>query len=337
MAAGPSNIPASGSVRQKKCCSCNGKFAHCKSCACVKRLQPCSNCLPMKHGGCSDSSASLTIADTESSFSSVKSMASAPPSDTAPSPHSTAPPQPSMNSLSSSLPLPPPQPPRPPPQPPPPQRFISKGKPCIVQGCSECVAPTMWHVHMANHAKGLFGGEVPITWLQEHRLHICDVCSDLVAISQFPIHQRSCVANRLNNIGLETPLVDSQSQPVELPSFEDICSLRCPTMRFIPHRAKPSFARVLSSVLFDIILQNSVAAWKKLFMLPKCVLPTAKRAGRHNHPVSIELLCDLWSKGHLCQLWQRAMSRGSSPRSLVGSKKDLGLSGCVLGTRWFVW
>ena len=248
-------------------------------------------------------------------------MASAPPSDTAPLPHSSALPQPSMNSLSSSLPLPLPQPPRPPPQPPPPQRFISKG---IVQGCSECVAPTMWHVHMANHAKGLFGGEVPITWLQEHRLQICDVCSDLVAISQFPIHQRSCVANNLNNIGLETPLVDSQSQPVELPSFEDICSLRCPTMRFIPHRAKPSFARILSSVLFDIILQNSVPAWKKLFMLPKCVLPTAKRAGRHNHPVSIELLCDLWSKGHLCQLWQRAMSRGSSPRSLVGSKKDLG-------------
>ena len=107
----------------------------CKSCACVKRLQPCSNCLPMKHVGCSNSSASLTIADTESSFSSAKSMASAPPSDIAPSPHSLAPPQPSMNSLSSSLPLLPPQPPRPPPQPPPPQRFISKGKPCIVQGC----------------------------------------------------------------------------------------------------------------------------------------------------------------------------------------------------------
>ena len=61
-----------------------------------------------------------------------------------------------------------------------------------------------------------------------------------------------------------------------------------------------------------------------MFMLPKCVLPTAKRAGRHNHPVSIELLCDLWSKGHLCQLWQRAMSRGSYPRSFVGSKKELG-------------
>ena len=200
MAAGPSNIPASGSVKQNKCCSCNGngKFARCKSCACVKRLQPCSNCLPMKHGICSNSSASLTMADTESSFSSSKSMASAPPSDTAPSPHSSAPPQPSMNSLLSSLPLLPPQPPRPPP---PPQRFISKGKPCIVQGCSECVAPTMWHVHMANHAKGLFGGEVPITWLQEHQLHICDVCSDLVAISKFPIHQWSCVVDRLNNIG----------------------------------------------------------------------------------------------------------------------------------------
>ena len=146
------------------------------------------------------------------------------------------------------------------------------------------------------------------------------MCSDLVAVSQFLNHQRSCQANHLNN-GLETPLVDSQSQPAELPSFEDICSLRCSTLRFIPHRSKPSFACVLSSVLFDIISQNSVAACKKLFMLPKCVLPSAKRAGCHNHPVSIELLCNLWSKGHLSQLWQRAKSRGSSLKPLVDSNK----------------
>eukprot|EP00731_Ephydatia_muelleri_P001670 Em0001g1670a len=182
----------------------------------------------------------------------------------------------------------------------------------------------MWKAHMANHAKGLFVGEVPAAWLRDNQLQICDMCSDLVAISQLPIHQQSCRANQLKNTDVESMLVDSQVQPADLPSFEEICGLRCPTLRFIPHRAKPSFARVLSSVLYDIILQNSVTAWKKLFMLPKCVLPTAKRAGRHNHPVSIELLCDLWSRGHLSQLWQRAMSRGSSPRSLVDRKKDSG-------------
>ncbi|KAL5500705.1 hypothetical protein EMCRGX_G012300 [Ephydatia muelleri] len=260
------NPSASGSVRQKKCCSCNGIHARCI----VTTLSP-------------HSSASL-------------------------------PPQPQ-----------PPQPlPQLPPEPPPSKLFISKGMPCIVQGCSERVAPTMWKAHMANHAKGLFVGEVPAAWLRDNQLQICDMCSDLVAISQLPIHQQSCRANQLKNTDVESMLVDSQVQPADLPSFEEICGLRCPTLRFIPHRAKPSFARVLSSVLFDIILQNSVTAWKKLFMLPKCVLPTAKRAGRHNHPVSIELLCDLWSKGHLSQLWQRAMSRGSSPRSLVDRKKDSG-------------
>ena len=93
---------------------------------------------------------------------------------------------------------------------------------------------------MANHAKGLFVGEVPTAWLQEHRLQICDTCSDLVAISQLPIHQQSCRANKIKSTDVESLLVGSQVQPADLPSFEEICSLRCPTMRFIPHRAKPA-------------------------------------------------------------------------------------------------
>jgi hypothetical protein len=40
-----------------------------------------------------------------------------------------------------------------------------------------------------------------------------------------------------------------------------------------------------------VIFENSVSAWLRLFMLPKCVLPSAKRGGRHNKPVPIESLC----------------------------------------------
>ena len=94
---------------------------------------------------------------------------------------------------------------------------------------------------------------------------------------------------------------------VTLPSLEDICSLKHPTIRFIPSSARPAFARALSSVLKEIVAVNSVAAWTKLLMLPKCVLPTFKRGGRHNKPISI----DMWLKGNLCELWQRAQTRAT--------------------------
>ena len=98
---------------------------------------------------------------------------------------------------------------------------------------------------------------------------------------------------------------------VTLPSLEDICSLKHPTIRFIPSSAWPAFARALSSVLKEIVAVNSVAAWTKLLMLPKCVLPTSKRGGRHNKPISIDILCDMWLKGNLCELWLRAQTRAT--------------------------
>eukprot|EP00731_Ephydatia_muelleri_P014413 Em0008g133a len=98
---------------------------------------------------------------------------------------------------------------------------------------------------------------------------------------------------------------------VTLPSLEDICSLKHPTIRFIPSSARPAFARVLSSVLKEIVAVNSVAAWTKLLMLPKCVLPTSKRGGRHNKPISIDILCDMWLKGNLCELWLRAQTQAT--------------------------
>ncbi|KAL5506266.1 hypothetical protein EMCRGX_G007877 [Ephydatia muelleri] len=97
-----------------------------------------------------------------------------------------------------------------------------------------------------------------------------------------------------------------------LPTLQDICSLRCPTIRFIPSRARPSFARVLSAVLRDVVAENSIEAWTKLFMLPKCLLPSSKLGGRHNKPIPIESLCDMWLGGNLSELWSFAQNRAAS-------------------------
>ena len=50
----------------------------------------------------------------------------------------------------------------------------------------------------------------------------------------------------------------------------------------------------------------------KLMMLLKSILPSCKCRGRHNKPVPIESLCDLWMQDQLSDLWSKALSRASS-------------------------
>ena len=110
-------------------------------------------------------------------------------------------------------------------------------------------------------------------------------------------------------IYLVIPIVGSGQVSETLPSLSDICNLRCPTLRFVPNNAKAAFARVLSATLRTVVSEYTVEAWTKLLMLPKCVLPSAKRRGRHNRPVPIDALCRMWSEGRLSDLWHRALQR----------------------------
>ena len=189
-------------------------------------------------------------------------------------------------------------------------------EPCIVEGCKEHIAPSMWLPHMTSHAKGVLPGVVPSSWLRSQSRFICPNCSSIVSNSHFVSHARKCPSVACGGQNGQTNIfnVVSSSIPnhqVTLPSLEDICSLKHPTIRFIPSSARPAFARVLSSVLKEIVAVNSVAAWTKLLMLPKCVLPNSKRGGRHNKPISIDILCDMWLKGNLCELWHRAQTRAT--------------------------
>ena len=94
-----------------------------------------------------------------------------------------------------------------------------------------------------------------------------------------------------------------------LPTFEDVCKLPCPTIHHVPAKARPALARALSTCLRSILHENTEESWKKLFMLPKCLVSSPKRRGRHHKPCSIEHLCDQWLKGEYHLLWQRAVSQ----------------------------
>eukprot|EP00731_Ephydatia_muelleri_P016202 Em0009g626a len=150
---------------------------------------------------------------------------------------------------------------------------------CVVEGCPELIAPSMWKSHMTLHAQGVFPREVTSTWLDEQDRYICHICLQLVSNRRQSSHSKKCnaggVASSVPDFAGPLPpnpaeALLNQHEP-GLPTFEDVCLLNQPTLRFVPLKSRPAFARALSSALRCVILENTEEAWLKLFMLPKCV------------------------------------------------------------------
>ena len=191
-----------------------------------------------------------------------------------------------------------------------PSCLLSHKKPCLVQGCPEFIAPTMWRQHMSLHARRLFPGPIPNSWLQEQNRFVCPNCQQLVANSHSSSHSRKC--SHATSVLVQPPF-QSQSDiafsgsPPPLPTFETVCQLPGRTVRHIPVKDRLAFALVLSSSLRAALHENTEEAWLKVFMLPKCLLLVPKHRGRHHKPVPIRVLCDMWSKGDFGVLWNRAV------------------------------
>ena len=195
-------------------------------------------------------------------------------------------------------------------------------KQCIVVGCPELIAPSMWKAHMTLHAQGVLPGIVLITWLEENDLHICRGCVQLVSNSRLSAHSKKCVEGADAVRGSEDTPMLVDNPPVEapplhqpepsLPTFEEVCLLNQPTLRFIPSRSRPTFARALSSALKSVIHENSEDAWLKLFMLPKCVLPSHRCQGRHDKAPPVDTLCNMWTDNDVRSLWNLAKGRAIS-------------------------
>ena len=123
-----------------------------------------------------------------------------------------------------------------------------------------------------------------------------------------------------------------------LPNLEDVFLLNQPTLCFIPSKSQPAFARALSSTLRSVIRENSEEAWLKLFMLPKCVLPSSRRRGLHDRPLQIDTLCKMWTENDFTSLWNLAKScvasqnegkSGSSSNQHTNQAVSLGRSGMM--------
>ena len=59
--------------------------------------------------------------------------------------------------------------------------------------------------HMTLHAQGVFSGSVPVAWLDEHGLFICQDCKSLVALSHSASHEGKCKVSSSNSVWVQPP------------------------------------------------------------------------------------------------------------------------------------
>ena len=194
------------------------------------------------------------------------------------------------------------------------------------------IASSTWKAHMTLQAQNILPGDIPLEWLQEQDSFICLQCHQIVASSHFGSHSEKCSGSIRGPRSSEASIASTTTAPgqgtsegsapeASLPSFEAVCHLQCATIRHIPQKVRPSYARVLSDSLRSVCVSISEEAWIKLFMLPKCVLRASRRGGHKHKSHSIEELCRLWTDGHLASLWQYASDHARKPNSKPSKKK----------------
>ena len=135
---------------------------------------------------------------------------------------------------------------------------------------------------MERHSHGLLPGDVPQSWLTTHAKFVCR-CRRIVAVSRQDSHMISC------SVGSSVVQPEHTAKP--LPQLEEVMALRRATLKHIPASARQAFGSAYSEALRDVISHNSTDAWTRLLMLPKCVLPSCKRAGRNQKRPNITDFC----------------------------------------------
>ena len=139
-------------------------------------------------------------------------------------------------------------------------------------------------------------GVVPSEWLAINNYSICLHCSTLVSTSRLSSHINICSHASLqpSPSASDNPGVALSSS--QLPSFDEIFSTFCPTLKHIPFHDRQSFGRVFLNCLLSILHDGSSHSWQRFLMLPKCVLASSKRGGRHHKHIHQSASCVIFGR-----------------------------------------
>ena len=98
-----------------------------------------------------------------------------------------------------------------------------------------------------------------------------------------------------------------------LPSLDSITRLPSPTFHHVPKGARDDWALLLDEVLTSLTASpTQCKGWKKLFMLPRCILSNLSRGGRSHsgdYLKSVRSRIRKWREGKISELWEEAVAQ----------------------------
>ena len=108
-----------------------------------------------------------------------------------------------------------------------------------------------------------------------------------------------------------------------LPSLDSILSVNIPTLRHVPKSVRASWAGLVRDVFSSIFSDPSdLDAWRKSFMLPRCILASPAHGGRTHWRDTQNLVKSRirrWRAGEIAELWVDALTGES--KSIRRGKK----------------
>ena len=106
--------------------------------------------------------------------------------------------------------------------------------------------------------------------------------------------------------------VPSLSELTNLPELNAVCGVKVPTFRHVPKGARNAWAGLVTDVLSSINKDPSdLVAWRRLFMLPRCVLSSPENGGRlrwREIQKLMKLRIRRWLAGEISELWNDVLS-----------------------------
>jgi hypothetical protein len=174
--------------------------------------------------------------------------------------------------------------------------------------------------HINGHVDGKYGGDIDSSIPEGFGYIPCDICHRFYAArGGVNRHKKKCAkVLSPSSVPSSPDYSDLEDERGEwLPSLHEVFSSYCPTVQYVYKEHRQAWGRVLCAALKVVRIENSVSAWIRLLMLPKCVLATKKRAGVRNRGdnLNITQLCERWEKGELEWLWNRSQRLAPSKSS----------------------
>ena len=122
------------------------------------------------------------------------------------------------------------------------------------------------------------------------------------------------------------PFVSHPSPPSthpSLPDLDSIMSISLPTLKHVPKMVRDEWASLLGDLCYNVRHNSSdTDEWKKLFMLPRCILSSPPKAGRMLWYETVRMVkarIKKWRAGALSELWEEVQSNQKTFKKLMRS------------------